>query len=263
MCQVKINFKIFIYLFPVILFTQNIEMYLSLIDEGQLSGVKEQLPELVSKYPNNPDVLFLKGLMISDGNKSLEIYKKILSNFPNSKYAPEAAVKIGEYFYSVGLYSQAGQQLSQIPRLYPRFSNIQQVMDLMFSSFQAIGEQDSVKYYTSIYKSMFTDLEIIDYSNNENQLINKNNISLKKTIKKPYIIQVGAFGRLDNAKRMKLQISQIGYDVEISDVQTNGRGLHAVRVVRYETKIEAEKVGKMIKKKLGNEFRVLYRPESS
>ncbi|MFL3009194.1 MAG: SPOR domain-containing protein [Candidatus Neomarinimicrobiota bacterium] len=61
---------------------------------------------------------------------------------------------------------------------------------------------------------------------------------------------------------MKLQISQIGYDVEISKVKTKGRVLYAVRVVRYETKFEAEKVGGLIKKKLGNEYRVLYRPHN-
>ena len=59
---------------------------------------------------------------------------------------------------------------------------------------------------------------------------------------------------------MKLQISQIGYNVEISEVQINGRGLHAVRVVRYETKGEAEKIGIQVKKKLCIDYRVLYRP---
>ena len=80
----KNNFRIIIFLFPLILFCQNIEMYLSLINEGQISGVKEQLPILISKYPNNPDVLFLTGLMTFDGIKSYDIYKKILTKFPDS-----------------------------------------------------------------------------------------------------------------------------------------------------------------------------------
>ena len=235
-------------------------MYLSLINEGQISGVKEQLPILISKYPNNPDVLFLTGLMTFDGIKSYDIYKKILTKFPDSKYAPDAAVKIGEYYYSLGLYSQAGKQLSQIPKFYSRYSDIQRVMDLMISSFLAIGEEDSVKYYTSIYKSMFPDLHVNHYDQNKDQLFNQNSDSITKKIKKPYIIQVGAFGRIENAQRMKLQISQIGYNVEISDVLTNGRDLHAVRVVRYNTKREAEKIGKLIKRKLGIDYRVLYRP---
>ena len=150
-------------MFSYYLHSQNIEMYLSLVNEGQISGVKEQLPELISKYPNNPDIMFLKGIMTTDGNKSVEIYKKILTNFPESRYASESAVKIGEYYYSLGLYSQAGKHLSKIPRVYPRYSNIQRVMDLMVSSFIAIGEEDSAKYYANIYKSMFPTLNVDNF----------------------------------------------------------------------------------------------------
>ena len=246
-------------MFSCYLYSQNIEMYLSLINEGQISGVKEQLPELISKYPNNPDIMFLKGIMTADGNKSVEIYKKILTKFPESRYASESAVKIGEYYYSLGLYSQAGKHLSKIPRVYPRFSNIQRVMDLMVSSFIAIGEEDSAKYYANIYKSMFPTLNVDNFNKKEKF---NNNAYQKQSIKKPYIIQAGAFSNFENANRMKLQISQIGYDVEISIVENKGLKLYAVRVIRYETKFKAEKVGKILKKKLGNEYRVLYRPKN-
>ena len=56
----KLTFIIFIF---SILSSQNIDLYFSLIDEGELDGVKESLPELLSKYPKNPDVLFLKAVL--------------------------------------------------------------------------------------------------------------------------------------------------------------------------------------------------------
>ena len=37
----------------------------------------------------------------------------------------------------------------------------------------------------------------------------------------PYVIQIGAFGSLKNANRLKLQANQIGYKVEIVKVETN------------------------------------------
>ena len=254
----KNKFLSLICFIPLTIFPQNIEMYLSLIDQGQIEGVKEQLPALISKYPNNPDILFLAGVLSMDGNKSYNIYKELLENFPDSKYAPDAAVKIGEYYYSLGLYSQAGTQLSKIPRIYSNYPDIERVAELMVSSFKAIGEEDSAKYYSSIYKSMFPNLQLDKFDD-----VNKFQSKVRKKergVKKPYIIQVGAFGNISNAERMRLQISQIGYDVEISEVQINGRGLHAVRVVRYETKSEAEKVGRSVKTKLGIDYRVLYRP---
>ena len=40
--------------------SQNVELYISLINEGKVDGVKENLPELLSKYPSDPGVLYLK-----------------------------------------------------------------------------------------------------------------------------------------------------------------------------------------------------------
>jgi len=257
------KFRILSFLIPCYLFSQNVDMYLSLIHEGQIEGVKENLSELVSKYPNDPGVIYLQALLTVNGMKSLELYSMIIDKFPESKYAGDASVKIGEYFYARGLYSQAGRQLCTIPRKYPRISNMQVVIDMMVSSFLAIGENDSVKYYTGIYHSMFPYLDIDKYGI-EKPMIPiyqaSNEVSTKEP--EPYIVQIGAFGSIQNANRLKLQVSQIGYEVEISPVQTNGKDLHAVRIVRYKSKSSAERVGDSIKKKLGIDYRVLYRPRN-
>ena len=60
----------------------------------------------------------------------------------------------------MGLYSQAGTQLSKIPRIHSNYPDIERVAELMVSSFKAIGEEDSAKYYSSIYKSMFPNLQL-------------------------------------------------------------------------------------------------------
>jgi len=255
------NPKFLLFFLPYFLFSQNVDMYLSLIHEGQEEGVKENLSELVSKYPNDPGVIYLQALLTVNGMKSLELYSSLIEKFPESKYAGEASVKIGEYFYARGLYSQAGRQLCGIPRKYPRLSNMQVVVDMMVSSFLAIGEDDSVKYYTGIYQSMFPNLDIEKYGIDRlNMPKNQTATKVKAKSPKPYIVQIGAFGSIQNANRLKLQVSQIGHEVEISPVQTNGKGLHAVRVVRYRSKSSAERVGESIKKKLGIDYRVLYRP---
>ena len=68
--------------FNAYLLSQNVDMYLSLIHEGQSQGVKENLPELISKYPNDPGVLYLQALLTSNGMKSLEFYSKLIEKFP-------------------------------------------------------------------------------------------------------------------------------------------------------------------------------------
>ena len=108
-----------IFLFPLFINGQNIDMYISLIDEGQINSVKEKLPELISKYPNDAGVIYLKALLTKDGMKSLDLYNLILKKFPESSYSDDAAVKLGEYFYAKGLYSQACQKLSHFQENIP------------------------------------------------------------------------------------------------------------------------------------------------
>lgn len=252
----------YIYLiFPIVIFGQNIDMYISLIDEGQINSVKEKLPELISKYPNNAGVIYLQALLTKDGMKSLDLYKIIIEKFPKSSFSDDASVKLGEYFYARGLYSQACRSLSQFPRKHPRFYDMQRVIDLLVASFQAVGQNDSAQYYLSIYQGMFPYLDVEKYGINSSKAHAQNSKKEKYSIKKsPYVIQIGAFSSLTNANRLKLQANQIGHKVEIVQIQTNDRTLNAVRIIRYNSKTAAEKVGQNVKRKLGVDYRVLYRP---
>ena len=138
---------------------QNIDLYLSLISKGNIKGVEENLPELISKYPNNPGVLYLKSLLTEDGVSAIKQYKNIIKKYPDSKYAPDSAMKLGEYFYARGLYTQSANILKNIPAKYPRFNDMQRLTNLMINSFNAIGEADSARYYGLIIKSMFPSIE--------------------------------------------------------------------------------------------------------
>ena len=260
------NRLIFYYMLSItFLFSQNIDLYLSLIDEGKTEGVKENLPELISKYPNDPGVLYIQALLTKNGEKSIEIYNDLIKKYPNTKYAPYSAIKIGEYFYARGLYTQAATLLKNIPIKYPRFTDIQRATNMMVNSFNAIGEADSARYYGLIIKSMFPRVDIgIDRERLEEknkplaQVFNfnkKNESDLGS-----YVVQVGAFSTKENASRLKLQISQLGYDVSISNVESNGKKLFAVRVNRFKSKKQAQNIGRSIKSKIGVDFRVLYRP---
>ena len=252
----KFIFIIFIF---SILSSQNIDLYFSLIDEGELDGVKENLPELLSKFPNDPGVLFLKAVLTEDGEIALRQYQYVLKNFPKSIYAPKAAMKIGEYFYARGLYTQCSSLLKVIPAQYPRYSGMQRLTDLMINSFIAIGEADSAKYYSLIIKSMFPKINT-NIETKDNKLSQVFSFRKKNENLGPYVVQIGAFSSQSNAKRLKLQVRQLGHDVSINKVDSNGKIFYAVRINRYKSKRKAEEVGRDIKSKLGVNYRVLYRP---
>ena len=241
---------------------QNIDLYFSLIEQGKIDGVKENLPELISKYPKNPGVLYLKALLTQDGKSAIKQYKELLKQYPNSKYAPDAAMKIGEYLYARGLYTQAATLLKNIPIKYPRFIGIQRATNLMVNSFNAIGEADSARYYALIIKSMFPNIDtnISSLKKQNEPLAQVFDFNKKKLDLGPYVVQIGAFGNRENARRLKLQVTQLGHDVTINNVESNGKILYAVRVNRFKSKKQAENIGKDIKSKIGGEYRILYRP---
>ena len=253
------NRIIFLVLIFSILSSQNVDLYFSLIDEGELDGVKENLSELLSKYPNDSGVLYLKAILTDEGESAVKQYKHILETFPKSIYAPEAAMKIGEYFYARGLYTQCASLLKNIPAQYPRYHQMQRLTDLMINSFNAIGEADSAKYYSLIIKSMFPTIET-NIETKNNKLSQVFSFSKKNEHLGPYVVQVGAFSSKENARRLKLQISQLGHDVSINKVDSNGKTFYAVRINRYKSKRKAEEIGKNIRSKLGVTYRVLYRP---
>ena len=155
---------------------------------------------------------------------------------------------MGEYFYARGLYSQACRSLSQFPRKHPRYHDMQRVIDLLVSSFQAVGQNDSAKYYLSIYQGMFPYLDVEKYGINTTDFSTPSPQKEQSSNKKyPYVIQIGAFSSLKNANRLKLQANQIGHEVEVVQVETKDRTLNAVRVVDIIPKQPPKKLDKILK----------------
>ena len=82
---------------------QNINLYLTLIQKGRYGEVRENLPDLLSRYPNEAGVFFIQALINSDGDSSLSQYQKLIETFPASEFAAMSSMKIGEYLF---IYSQ-------------------------------------------------------------------------------------------------------------------------------------------------------------
>ena len=264
---------------------QNIDLYITLLEKGKINEVKENLPELIERYPMDPGIFFLKGLISSDADEALLNYQTLISEFPNSDYASLSQMKIGEYLFARGLYSQASIQFKKTIINYPIGDHHQRALDLMVNSYQASGENDSVRISLINIKDLYPRLDFNKYGVNglnndkrEAKLVRldpsiisdrlksakakrKKSIFISKPKAKPWVVQVGAFGKYNNAKRLKNQLQGNGFITEIHTINSNGKRLHAVRLVRYEEKFDAEKIGRKLKKKYGLDFRVINNPE--
>ena len=273
-----------IYLFGLVsIYPQNINLYLTLLEKGRTQEVKDNLPELLDRYPDEVGVYYIQALVNEDGDSSIDQFQKIIKNFPSSKFAAKSEMKIGEYFFARGLYSQASTQLKKLIYKYVDSEDHQRALDLMVNSYIATGEEDSAKVALRMIKQLYPSLkfdkygiDVIDKASKEVKLVRLDSDEITKKIKsrkkkkrkplpkdllKPWVIQVGAFGKYENANRLKKQIQSNGYSAEVHAVNSNGKRLHAVRIARFISKKDAEKIGKGLKKKFGLDFRVLNNPE--
>ena len=137
-----INSIFYFFVSTILLYSQDVDKYLGLINEGRIDDVISALPELEALYKNDPSILFLKALVTEDGEKALLIYRDILKNYPDHKFADDVAMKIGEYLFSRGLYTQASKQFRLVPLVYSTTDHAQRATDLMVNSYLAIGHRD-------------------------------------------------------------------------------------------------------------------------
>ncbi len=267
-----------------IICAQNINLYLTLIQKGRYEEVMENLPDLLSRYPNDPGVYYIQALINKDGDLSLSQYQNLIDNYPDSDYASMSSMKIGEYLFARGLYSQASIHLKRTIFDFPKGDNHQRAMDLMINSYIATGEEDSAKVSLRLINSLYPSLSYnkygLDYGESNERdpklvRLDRNTISerinivkarrakskTKKQVSKPWVIQVGAFGKYTNANRLKKQLQNSGYKTEVHKINSNGKRLHAVRIERYQSKTDAEKIGRSLKSKFGLDFRVINSPK--
>jgi cell division septation protein DedD len=246
---------------------------------------------LEALYKDDTGVQYVKALVTLDGEAALVIYRNLLKSHPNHVYADDVAMKIGEYLFSRGLYTQASKQFRLVPLVYTTTEHVQRATDLMVNSYTATGQRDSAAYYVRQIRSLHPTLEYDHYGmatlvdpppDAKLVKLDKEKVSAKfinrkptwpgpkpnPTIPKPgpsktkdFVAQVGAFSKYQNALRIKNLLLQGGFNVEIVEVPSAGRRLHAVRVVRFYSMDEAETEGERVKDKYGLEYRVLNRPE--
>ena len=279
------SFNLFLIASTVFLKAQNIDLYITLLEKGKISEVKENLPELMERYPKYPGIFFLKGLVSNSADEALLNYETLIKDYPNSEYASLSEMKIGEYLFARGLYSQASNQFKKTIINYPIGDHHQIALDLMVNSYLAIGDDDSLKIALINIKDLYPKLDYNKYGinglNNEKReaklvrldaaiITNRFKEAKEKRQKtkiiskpkvKPWVVQVGAFGKYNNAKRLRNQLQNNGFIAEIHTIYSNGGRLHAVRIVRYEDQSDAEKIGRKLKKKFGLDFRVINNPE--
>jgi tetratricopeptide (TPR) repeat protein len=208
----------------------DINSYIARINSGQGEEVRNEIPTLLAKYPNNPGVLYLQALVTSDGGEAVRIYQSIVDNFPKSEWADDALYKVYQFYYALGLYRTAELKMDQLRKEYPDSKHL-----------RTVAEPDT--------KGLAEERE-------QSPAPPAPDTTARPVVHEPatppparFALQVGAFTTQVNAERQKQFFEQLGYPVEVLNKVKDNRALFLVWVGSYTTYDEAKAGGAEIKKK--------------
>jgi cell division septation protein DedD len=218
----------------------DVQQLVDLVNRGQGDVVKAELPSLLSRYPNDPGILYVQALLTSEGAEAVRMYQSIVDNFPKSEWADDALYKVYQFYYSLGLYRTAELKMAQLKREYP-----------------------SSKYVTSGTTAETAQLP---------EEVQKPPVQQQKlpdpaapapadspSLTAVFSLQVGAYTALSNADRQKKYFEDLGYTVEVISRVRDGRSLYLVLVGSYRTYEEAKARAAEIKQRFNVDSFVLSR----
>lgn len=158
----------------------DIRSLLNLINSGNEQLLQKKLPQLLESYPNHPGLLYVQALTTNDADEAVSYYQTIIAETPDSEWADDALYKLYEYYYAIGAYNVASQQITELKKRYPSSSYIKRITD------QSAVEKES--------KSSIVDAT-------SKQIVN-------------YSVQVGAFSSSAAAQVKLRDMKALGYSCE-------------------------------------------------
>lgn len=211
----------------------NIVPYLQQIENGQADEVRNELIGLKEKYPVDPSVMFLEGVLTENGQKAVIIYQKVVDEYPDSKYADAALYRIYSYYYALGLYESATEKLNKLIADYPKSPYIKIAKQNQLPTNPEITQEDETKI-----------------PQRKSEYVNEADYK--------FTIQAGAFSKKENAESLKLKFEKSGIYSEIKDKLVAGTTFHVVYVGKFVTEFDAESFLKTINDKFELSGRVIH-----
>ena len=234
----------------------DIDKYMALVQQGEADQVRGELPSLLSKYPNHPGVLYLQGVVTTDGAQAVRIYQSVVDNFPTSPWAADALYRVYQYYYALGLYRTAELKMAQLRKDYPNSKYVragtvvetaklpeekeETLSSVLDSTGTRVPGREDVKDLSAL-----TAVDSGQARGGEPQT--------------RFSLQVGAYGSQENAHKQQLFFEHLGYPVGVQTKVKDSRSLYTVLVGSFETYDEAKVRSIEIKKKYNIESFVVTR----
>ncbi|MCF7886029.1 MAG: SPOR domain-containing protein [Candidatus Marinimicrobia bacterium] len=242
------------------LLAQNLEKYYNMLDQGKIESAQENIEQLCKNYPDNPEVLFLSGIVETNSDQAINIYEKIIENHPDSKIANRARVELIKYYYSNGLYHKTVEETKSFISEKPNSELTKEIVGLLFCSLQAIKRTDLIDFYQNKLSNNYP--QLTPYIKNSNYLdiytVKQQGRFSEQSIEDSgeYALQVGAFSNPNNARNLLNNLKAEGYQAYLEKRSANQR-VQVVKIGPFSSRSRANQVGKQIERKFNLDYIII------
>ncbi len=175
-----------IFLQSIGLFAQkdDVNKYLKLVAYGKIDEVRDIIPDLLAKYPNDAGVKLLHGTVLDDAFLAVDVYNSIIKNYPESEWADHAYWRIVQFYAVIGDTSKAQAELTAFRAKYPSSPFLTPASDVVRSSVNAVRK--NIRSSTAPVAAKSTNTTLPKSTTNDN----KAEVELKQTSKdKPVSVE--------------------------------------------------------------------------
>ncbi len=225
-----------------IVFSQSdkIKEYLKLVNSGNITEVKLLLPDLLAEYPNDPGVQFLHACVLEDASKAVEIYEKIIRNYPQNEYADECYWRIIQYYVIIGEIEKAARELENYKKAFPNSSFLTPASDLVRTATKIARASRGSKTQTKP-----------EVSNSEKAKPETTKPTPEPPKKGTFGWQVGIYSSEEAAKAEVERFRQLRLRADIFTKKVDNVIMYAVVIGDYPTKDKAEAEKPQVQAKCG------------
>jgi len=270
------NLLVIVILISSSIWAQDIEPdLLSWLEKHGKAELKNRLDAIKKKYPNSAVPLFLEAYIEENGDRAVDLYKRLIEQYPDSRFADHALLKLAQYYYAIGSYVVASQYLDNLVNQFQDSALVPEAKYLaarclIASGYYVSAEEELKEIIKKYSKSPFkdhakTELAILDSLAKQNatpprfngEITNSNQHFESNAGNRKYTIQIGAFQDKNNASRQQELYSQQGYLTKIETKSVDNTLLYLVWVGEFETEDQAARFGEVFKSLYGVSFHVV------
>lgn len=271
---------IFFFLIPVMLFGDSVE---TILQHLTIAQVRERIAKLEEDKTNSAVVLYLKGIIETDGKKAVDYYENLILNYPRSGYVDDARIRLGGYYYSLGYYHLAREQFRELVR---QNSDSPFVEKALYGAARClIAMEDNKKAEKELKMFLMTfplsefrpavqkDLKLLT-TGFDNIQWNQSNIKTRVTQNqseinlpvetgrdvipvKLYTLQLGVFRNSKNALDLRKHFDELGYQAYIYTKKISNEPFFQVCLNKFNSRKKAFELGQKLNKQYRTDFRVV------